>query len=200
MQDVSTQLLQTERNQFIDIQDQLERHCNVPPVISFIIAKYDFNLIKSYVLLLLVNEWGFEPIVIKEANHFVSFRFADVQMLDVLHFLGQAMRLASFLRACKTSETKGYFPYEGFNDPEKLNNTLLPPYDTFFSKLRNKKLLKKDSSDFQSLIDRGLPSKEALSRLKLKQSPATRQKNDQYLASVQQQENMRTFKRLSALV
>ena len=40
----------------------------------------------------------------------------------------------------------------------------------------NNKPLEKDSSDIQSLIDGGLITNEALSKLKLKQPPATGQK------------------------
>ena len=43
---------------------------------------------------------------------------------------------------------------------------------TFFSKLRNKNSLKEGYSDFQSVKDGGLASKKALSKLKLKQTPA----------------------------
>ena len=52
----------------------------------------------------------------------------------------------------------------------------------------------KKTSVFQSLVDGGLTSKEALSKLKLEEPPATGQENYQYLASVWQQENISTFK------
>ena len=45
-----------------------------------------------------------------------------------------------------------------------------------------------------SLIDGGLTSEKALTKLKSKQPPATRQENYQFLTSFWQQENMRTFK------
>ena len=64
----------------------------------------------------------------------------------------------------------------------------------FFSKLRNNNPFEKHYLEFRSLIDGGLTSKETLSKLKLKQPPATRQKNYQYMTSVWQQKNMRTFK------
>ena len=48
------------------------------------------------------------------------------------------------------------------------------PYETFLSKLRNNNPLERDNSDFQSLLDGGLTSKEALSKLNLKQPPATK--------------------------
>ena len=82
---------------------------------------------KSYLQLLLFNERGIEPVVIKKANQFVSFRFEDVQLLDVVYFFGGATSLDSFLQAYRTSGAKVFFPYEWFNVPEKLNNNQLPP-------------------------------------------------------------------------
>ena len=63
-----------------------------------------------------------------------------------------------------------------------------------FGKLRNNNPLKKHYSDFRSLVDGGLTSKEALSKLKLKQPPAIGQENFHSLTSVWQQGNTRTFK------
>ena len=73
-----------------------------------------------------------EPTVIKKANQFVSVKFSDVQLLDIGNFLGGATSLDSFLKANKTAETKGVFPYERFNCPQKMNNSELSPYDAFF--------------------------------------------------------------------
>ena len=44
---VSTQFLQIQKNQLIDLQETLERYCNVLPVFGFNSGKYDRNLIKS---------------------------------------------------------------------------------------------------------------------------------------------------------
>ena len=59
------------------------------------------------------------------------------------------MSLDSFLKAYKASETKTYLPFEWFVDPRKLNYTQLPPYETFFSKLRNNNSLIKKFSTLQ---------------------------------------------------
>ena len=135
--DLSTQFLQMQNNQSIELQEHFERYCNVLPVFGFSSAKYDISLIKSYLLPTLVNERGIEPTVIKKANQFVSFNFRDVQLLDIMNFLGGATSFDSFLKAYKTKETKDFFPYEWFDCPEKMNNKELPPYDFFFSILRN---------------------------------------------------------------
>ena len=148
---LSTQFLQMQKNQLIDLQEHFERYCNVLPVFGFNSAKYDINLIKSYLLPILVNERDIEPTVIKKANQFVSFKFGDIQLLDIMNFFGGATSLDSFLKAYKTKETKGFFPYEWFDCPEKMNYKELPPYDSFFSILRNSNPLKKITTTFKTL-------------------------------------------------
>ena len=62
----STQLLQLQKNHINDLQETLKRYCNVLPVFGFNSAKYDLNLIKSYLLSTLVNERNIEPTVIRK--------------------------------------------------------------------------------------------------------------------------------------
>ena len=52
----STQFLKIQKNQLIDLQESLERYCNVLSVFGFNSANYDPNLIKSYLLPILVKE------------------------------------------------------------------------------------------------------------------------------------------------
>ena len=106
-------------------------------------------------LAILVNERDIEPTVLKKANQFVSFKFGDIQLLDIMNFLGGATTLDSFLKAYKTKETKGFFPYKWFDCPKKMNNKELPPYDSFVSILRNSNPLEKDYNDFQNLVNSG---------------------------------------------
>ena len=108
--ELSTQFLQMQKNQLIDLQENFERFCNTLPVFGFNSAKYDIILIKSYLLPILVNEREIEPSVIKKANQFVSFKFGDVQLLDFMNFLGGSTGLGSFLKAYKLEDNKGFFP------------------------------------------------------------------------------------------
>ena len=135
--DMSNQFLQIQKNQLFELQQHFERYVSTLPVFGFNSGKYDLNLIKSDLLPYLIHERDIQPTVIKKANHFVSFKFGDVQFLDILNFLGGATSLDSFLKACKTNETRGFFPYEWFDSPNNLDVTFLPPYECFFSKLRD---------------------------------------------------------------
>ena len=73
--DASTQFLQMQTNHLIELQEHLERYCNVLPVFGFNCGNYDIKLIKSYLLPILINERNKEPTVIKKANQFVMFNF-----------------------------------------------------------------------------------------------------------------------------
>ena len=56
-----------------------------------------------------MNEKEIERTVIRKANEYISFKFGNVQFLDIMKFLGSATRLDSFLKAYKTSKAKGFF-------------------------------------------------------------------------------------------
>ena len=190
----STQFLQIQKNQLIDLQESLERYCNVLPVFRFNSAKYDLNLIKSYLLPILVKERDIEPTVIKKANQFISFKFGDIQLLDIMNFLGGATSLDSFLKAYKTSETKGFFPYEWFDHADKMQNTELPSYDAFYSKLRNCNPLEAEYTDYVNLLKSGLTTEQVVVKLKLSKPPPTGIENYQYLLQIWKQEQMSSFR------
>ena len=192
--ELSTQFLQMQENHLIDLQEDFESFCNTLPVFGFKSAKYDIKLIKSYLLPSFVNKRQIEPAVIKKANQFVSFKIGDVQLLDIMNFLGGATSLYSFLKAYKTEETKGFFPYEWFDNPEKLNNKKLPPNDSFFSKLRNINPLEKDYNDFENLTTSGLSSEQAVGKLRLNKIPPTDGKNYAYLVSIWVSYGLKSFK------
>ena len=184
----STQFLQIQKNQLIDLQETLERYCNVLPVFGFNSANYDLNLIKSYLLPILVNEQNIQPTVIKKANQFISFKFGDIQLLDISNFLGGATSLDSFLEAYKTSETKRFFPYEWFDHPDKILDTELPSYDAFYSKLRSCSPLEAEYTEYVNLFKSGLTTEQAVIKLKLSKPPPTGIENYQYLQQICKQE------------
>ena len=192
--DMSTQFLRIQKNQLIDLKQHLERYINTLPVFGFNSGRYDLNLIKSYLIPYLIRDKEQETSVIKKANDFISFKFGDVQFLDIMKFLGGATTLDSFLKAYKASETKGFFPYERFDNPDKLNFPGLPPYEAFFSKLRNNNPLDKDFTDYEKLRKSGLDEQQALKKLQIKSVPPSGLDNYSYLQQTWQKNGMTVFK------
>ena len=64
----STQFIQIQRSQLIDLQEHLERFRKVLPLFGVNSAKLDLNLIKFYLLPIFKNERCIEPTVIKRTN------------------------------------------------------------------------------------------------------------------------------------
>ena len=163
---MSTQFLRIQKNQLIDLKQHLERYVNILAVFVFNSGRYDLNLIKSYLIPYLIRDKEQETSVIKKANDFISFKFGDVQFLDRMKFLRGATTLDSFLKAYKASETKGFFPYEWFDNPDKLDFPELPPYEAFFSNFSNNNPLDKDFIDYEMLRKSWFDEQQALKSFK----------------------------------
>ena len=95
----STQFIQIQKNQFSELQKHLEPYCDVLPVFGFNSAKYGLKFFKAFLLPILVNEQDIKPSVIKKTDQFISFKSGDVQLLDIMIFLGGATNIDSFLKA-----------------------------------------------------------------------------------------------------
>jgi hypothetical protein len=62
--------------------------------------------------------------------------------LDILNYLGPATSYDKWIKAYECKQTKAWFPYEWFDNPDKLAYPGLPDYPAWFSKLKNEYLLK----------------------------------------------------------
>ena len=136
-------------------------------MIKINIAKYDLNLVNSYLLTFLVNEGDIEPTVTKKVNQFISFKFGDVLLMDIMNFLGGATSFDSILKSNKISEKEVFFPYELCDHPDKKHNTQLPSYDTFYKKLRSCNPLEAKYTDYVNLLKNELTTEQAVAKLKL---------------------------------
>ena len=87
-----------------------------------------------------------------KTNQSISFKNGDFGLLDVINLLGGAGCLDSFLKAYKTSEAKGFLTYGWFDYPDKMQNTKLPLYDSFYSKLCSCNPLKAEYTDYVNLL------------------------------------------------
>ena len=90
-----------KKNQLILLRQYFERYCTALPVFGFNSAKYEINMIESYILPIVVIEQDNELTVIKKANQFVSFNIRDNHLLDIMAFLGGATSLDSSLKGYK---------------------------------------------------------------------------------------------------
>jgi very-short-patch-repair endonuclease len=174
------------------LRESINQYISQLPVFGFNSGRYDLNLIKKYLFPQMVKQ-GIIPQSTKKSNNFVFLEFGDLKFLDILNFLGGATNLDSFLKAYQTTETKGFFPYDWVSCPETFEYPGLPPYESFFNKLKNVNSLESHWLEYQKLLLNSNQS-AALKKMKLKQPPPTGPENYQYLEQVWGDNQMRNFK------
>ena len=96
-------------------------------------------MIQAYLSPTYLNKREIEPIVIKEADQFVSFMFGFAQFLDNMNFLDGTTIFVSVPKNFRFS----FFLYECINHLDKLINAEIPLYEIFYNMFRNGQLLKK---------------------------------------------------------
>ena len=105
-----------QKNQLIDLKQNLESYVNLLPVFGFNSGKFDLNLTTSYLIPHLINDIEAEPMFIKRLT--VSYP-SNLETYTFIQVLGGATD--NFLKAYRSSETKE-FPYEWFDSAEELEN------------------------------------------------------------------------------
>ena len=119
--------------------------------------------------------------VITKANQFISFKFGDIQLLDILNFPGGATSLDSFSKASKTSETKRFFPYEWFDHPDKMQITELTPYDAIYSNFCSCSPLEAEYDNSVILLRSGDTTERAVVKLRPSKPQPAGVENFQFL-------------------
>ena len=84
---VSKSFLQIQQKQLLDLQRHFNNYFDTLPVFGFNSGKHELNLIKAYLIPHLLNDRDIHLTVTKKANQFISFKFGDIQFLDILNFL-----------------------------------------------------------------------------------------------------------------
>ena len=184
--------LRCELKMLSKLRQDFENYYSTIPVFGFNSSRYDLNLIKEYLHHLLIEK-NVVPKVIRTGNKYIGMNFHGSQFLDILNFLGGATTLDNFLKAYGASE-EDFFPYEWFDSAEKMNESQLPPIESFWSKLKNHNVLSVDYDKFMNCKKRGIEEKEALKKLKLKTVPKNAEENYRELQNIWEKENMNTIR------
>ena len=160
---------------------KFEGYCKELAVFGFNSAGYDIKLIKKY-LFKEFCEHGEQPnFTVKKAGKYPCIKTEHLKFMDVLQFLAPGYNLKSFFKALGVSEQKGFFPYDYFTSTEQLDETSLPPYDTFYFTIKGCNVLEEEQAAFQKLVDQGKSEQEALQILCLTSKPKTGPENYQWL-------------------
>ena len=172
---------------------KFEGYCKELAVFGFNSAGYDIKLIKKYLFKELC-EHGEQPnFTVKKAGKYPCIKAEHLKFMDILQFLAPGYNLKSFFKASGVSKQKGFFPYDYFTSAEQLDETTLPPYETFYSTIKSCNILEEEHTAFQKLIDQEKLEQEALQTLRLSTKPKTGPENYQWLQQLWVENQWSTF-------
>ena len=176
-----------------NLYGKFEGYCKELAVFGFNSAGYDIKLIKKYLFKELC-EHGEQPnFTVKKAGKYPCIKTEHLKFMDILQFLAPGYNLKSFFKAFGVSEQKGFLAYNYFTHADQLDETTLPPYETFYSTIKNCNVLEEDYATFQKLINQGKSEQEALQALRLLTKPKTGPENYQWLQQLWDENQWSTF-------
>jgi len=132
---------------------------------------------------------------IVKKNGFTSIKTKHLRFLDALRYLAPGFNLRKFIKSFAPDVPLGklYFPYEYLKSVRQLSEKSLPPYPTFYSKLRGVNVLDEEHCEFQNLISSGVAEDRALVKLGLKARPENGQQIYSFLLQLWQDRKMETL-------
>ena len=172
---------------------RFEAYCKELVVFGFNSAGYDIKLIKKFLFKELCEHGQQATFTVKKSGTYPCIKTEHLKFLDVLQFFAPGYNLKSFFKAFGVSEQKGFFPYDYFTHADQLDETTLPPYETFYSTIKNCHVLEEEHVSFQKLVDRGKSEQEALQILRLTFKPKTGLENYQWLQQLWTENQWSTF-------
>ena len=131
---------------------RFEAYCKELVVFGFNSAGYDIKLIKKFLFKELCERGQQPTLTVKKSGKYPCIKTEHLKFLDVLQVLAPGYNLKSFFKAFGVSEQKGFFPYDYFTSADQLDETTLPPYETFYSTIKNCNVLEEEYISFQKLV------------------------------------------------
>ena len=178
----NTKILKKLKNRYKRLLKDLEMYCDVIPILGFNSSNYDLNLIKRK-LFKFMDMYSSKASVIKKANSYVCIQTDKFRFLDISNYLAPGCSYAQFLKAYEVDMSKSFMCYEWFTSVEKLQYPHLPPFESFYSSIKQCNVLEEDYLRYQKL--------ENNSNI---QPPKTGIENYQDLQSIWETEGMTCFK------
>ena len=145
------------KKQLLRLKKKLDQYLREMPAIGFNSSPYDINVIRKFLFREIEcveldeeNDTSDFDFVIKRNNAYMCLKTASLKFLDICNYLAPGYSYAQFLQAYECVARKGYFPYEWFDNREKLDVGELPPQAAFFSTLRNTNI---SDEEYQYCLD-----------------------------------------------
>ena len=160
--DGENEAINSEKNPEIEhfkkLWGQMYAYCSTLPVLGFNSGKYDLNLMKSTLLpglgfggKLQDEKWAMSydrfAFIIRKNNSYSAICANGIKFIDAIQYLSAGVSYSNFLQAYSVTESKSYLPYEWIDSVEKLDHPEMPPYEAFYSELKQMNVLEEGGDE-----------------------------------------------------
>lgn len=129
-----------------ELVESFNRWLEQLPVITFNGSKYDLNVLRKFLIPLIVKQETYQH-VIKKGSAYLSISTNELKFLDITAYISPGFSYDKFLKAYNAPQQKSYFPYEYLDSFEKLELTEFPRYEDFYSSLKGMNTLEPLTKD-----------------------------------------------------
>ena len=175
------------------LREKFIMYCAQIPVLGFNSSSYDLNLIKPELIDCFDFSDSKNAFIVKKGNRYLCLGNTKFKFLDICQYLPPATSYSKFLKSFEVEEKKKFFPYEWFDDENKLDYTTLPPIEAFYSSLKSQNTLESEWVEFEKVVLEGNTVEKALKILKLNDIPKTKEENYEELKKLWKDKNFKTM-------
>ncbi len=177
----------------VQIFKDLLSYCDELVIIGFNSQKYDINVIKKKFIKHL-NLAKTQKFIVKKNSAYACITTDKYRFIDISNFLAPGYSYDSFLKAHEVEIRKFYFPYEFMDSPDKLECTELPPYEAFYSSLKQCNVLAEEHNEYTRLMNIHKNTDKVLQIMKISEPPKTGPEKYVEVQHIWEVNNMKTFK------
>ena len=127
----------------IELAEKLKAYIQELPILGFNSGRYDLNAVKEFLFPYLIET---QPIkfTAKRNSNPMCLKTDFLKLLDISNYLAPGFSYDQFLKAYESEQSEGFFPYEWKDCLDKLEETSLPPHQTFYSTLKNQNITEEE--------------------------------------------------------
>ena len=122
-------------------------------MLGFNSGKYDLNATKEFLFSYLLKHHPIKFTVKRNSNH-VCLKTNSLTFLDISNYIAPGFSYDQFLKAYECEQTNGFFPYEWVDNLDKLEETSLPPHETFHSSQKNQNITEEEYAYCQQVWEK----------------------------------------------
>ena len=188
-----SEVCQLMKKQLSKLKDDFAQYCDQLPVLGFNNSRYDLNVIK-HKLATHLNLPETQIFLAKKNSAYSCIATNKFRFLDACNYLAPGVSYDTFLLAYGVTSRKSFFCYEFLDSKDKLMYPNLPPYEAFYSELKQANILDIEHDKFKKLSQTLGSAKQAIKAMNLPDEPNTGKQNYKELLEIWSTKKMKCLR------